>query len=272
MPGWRTDAARGGGAAMIIVLLGHEDIASLFAMSLLVTSRPEHDYRVFLSGPLAPVSVPPLLAELARADRALCGALAAAGRIAPPVRAAAELRAPNSPAGLAMLSAARPDLIASIRYRRILRDAAIAMPQHGVLNLHSGILPDYPGVMATFWALLAGDAEIGCTLHRIVDAGIDTGPVVEVLRRPSEPKASYLANLLGLYPAGVARFCAAIDCIARGDALPVRPQPPGGGRYYATPDAVALARFLAAGLRLVDDSESERLAKLVGPGNIAEAT
>ena len=49
-------------------------------------------------------------------------------------------------------------------YRRILKAAAIQIPRHGVLNLHSGLLPAYKGLMATFWATLNGEEEIGCTL------------------------------------------------------------------------------------------------------------
>jgi methionyl-tRNA formyltransferase len=251
---------------MNIVLLGHEDVASLFAMSLLVAARPAHDYRVFVSGTLPDAgATPPALRELAAAEAGLCELLRRQDRLPRAVRAATALPAPNGPAGLAVLSAAAPDLVVSIRYRRILRDAAIAISRHGVLNLHSGILPEYAGVMATFWALLEGEAEVGCTLHRIVDAGIDTGPIVAVLRRPANPAASYLANLLGLYPAGVARIALAIDRIGERGTVPVRPQPAAGGRYYSTPDAAAVARFQERGLTLTDGGEAALLANLPVP-------
>jgi methionyl-tRNA formyltransferase len=116
--------------------------------------------------------------------------------------------------------------------------------------------------MATFWALLEGETEIGCTLHRIVDAGIDSGPIVAVLRRPADPAASYLANLLALYPAGVAQIALAIDCIDEGRTIPVRAQPPAGGRYYSTPDAAAVARFWGRGMALADGSETALLKYL----------
>lgn len=250
---------------MNIVLLGHEDAASLFAMSELVAARPAHDYRAFVSGQLPQsTAIPPALGELAAADAALCERLRREDGLPPAIRAATALPAPNGPEGLAELAASAPDVVVSIRYRRILREAAISIPRHGVINLHSGILPDYAGVMATFWALLAGEAEIGCTLHRIVDAGIDTGPVIGVRRRPAEPAASYLANLLGLYPAGIAEICAAIDHLEAGRAIPARPQDPAGGRYYSTPDAAAVARFLGRGLLLADGREATLLGELPG--------
>ncbi len=38
---------------MNIILLGHDDIASKIALRLIVGQLPEHNYRLFLSGPLA---------------------------------------------------------------------------------------------------------------------------------------------------------------------------------------------------------------------------
>ena len=61
----------------------------------------------------------------------------------------------------------RADLLISIRFGMILGTEALGLPPRGVLNLHSGLLPQYRGVLATFRALLNGDAEIGCTLHWI---------------------------------------------------------------------------------------------------------
>jgi methionyl-tRNA formyltransferase len=75
----------------------------------------------------------------------------------------------NSEGGLATLAASSPDLVICIRYGGILKDRVIAIPRHGVINLHSGLLPDYRGVMATFRALLHGETEIGTTLHYNAD-------------------------------------------------------------------------------------------------------
>jgi methionyl-tRNA formyltransferase len=256
---------------MNIVLLGHDDIASLFAFASLVNLRPQYRYRLFVSGPLeSDALAPPALAELARADRALFDAFRSRPDLPSGLSAGVPLPRPNAPEGLAALRGAAPDLVISIRYRRILREQAIAVPRLGVLNLHSGILPDYQGVMATFWALLAGEPEIGCTLHRIVDAGIDTGPVVGIARSQARPGASYLANLLSLYPAGVRLLAHTVDLLAAGRALPASLQAPGEGRYYTAPDRDALARFDAARLALVDGSESGWLESCGGASKNGE--
>ena len=239
---------------MNIVLLGHEDIASLYALDGLVKRCPAHRYTVVWSGPMAGrKAAAPELERLEAADRTLFQRYL--GRSGTPelFRSAAALRAPNSPEGVETLRAARPDLVVSVRYRRILKDEAIAVPGHGVLNLHSGILPDYRGVMATFWAMLAGEPEIGTTLHRIVDAGIDTGPVVSIQRRSTDYSASYLDNVLALYADGCEKIAQAIEEIDRSGTVTTAEQPAGEGAYFGPPSESDALKFLKTGLKLGDE-------------------
>lgn len=243
---------------MNVTLLGHRDIASLYALDRVMRSMPEHRYSVFLSGELKTPGAPDArLAELARADAHLCERFIAgelAGPISGELAALPELPRPNSKQGLEKLKALRPDLVVSIRYRRILQPEFIRVAKHGVINLHSGILPDYRGVMATFWAMLAGEPQIGTTLHRIVDAGIDTGPVIEINRRPTRPKSSYLANVIGLYADGCDAIIRATRTFSTSGAVPGQPQI-AGGYYFGAPDSDALTRYESGGLTLFDGSE-----------------
>jgi phosphoribosylglycinamide formyltransferase-1 len=47
-------------------------------------------------------------------------------------------------------------------------------------------LPSFPGAHAVRDALAAGATETGCTVH-VVDAGVDTGPVLAQARVPVVP-------------------------------------------------------------------------------------
>jgi len=247
-----------------ITLLGHHDIASLYALNRVMSLLPEHNYSILLSGDLGTQAAPEdSLAQLVEADAQLCEQLLAGSIIGPVAvqlsqRPHATLPKPNSAAGLQILRDLEPELIISIRYRRILREEAIAIPEQGVLNLHSGILPDYKGVMATFWALLAGEEQIGATLHRITDSGIDTGPVMQIYRRPARPERSYLANVLGLYAGGCNMIAAAVRAIAAGEAVPAQAQT-GEGRYFCAPCAAAVRRFTEQGLILADGEEAAEI-------------
>ncbi len=76
------------------------------------------------------------------------------------------------------------DLILTCRFR-LLPPETFSRPKWGAVNLHSSLLPKYRGVHPVSWALVDGQTETGVTLHRI-DAGIDTGPVLEQAVVPIE--------------------------------------------------------------------------------------
>ena len=140
--------------AVRVVLLGHDDLSSLYALQHLMQAMPQHDYAAFLSGDLTEAADSPgELRRLADVDASLCAEFRAKRRLAKALIEAATLPQPNSAAGRRLLESLEPDLLVSVRYRRILKSEAIAIPRLGVLNLHSGVLPDYKGVMATFWAM-----------------------------------------------------------------------------------------------------------------------
>lgn len=175
------------------------------------------------------------------------------------------LPSPNNDAGLAFIQAAAPDVILSIRYGAIFKAAAIAKPRLGILNLHAGLLPEYRGVLASFRALMAGEREIGCTLHYITDGTIDTGPVVGQARVPADTRRSLFANVLSLYPSGIALMAQAIQRLATGGDLETSLQ--SGGSYYSYPTADEWDEFFRRGWRVADASDFHELyARYVRPG------
>lgn len=208
-----------------------------------------------LSGDLpAGVDSPRELQRLAEVDAGLRADFRAHGGLAKPLLHAADLAQPNSAAGRRVLESLEPDLAVSIRYRRILKSEAIAIPRLGVLNLHSGVLPDYKGVMATFWAMLHDEAEIGATLHRIVDDGIDTGPVIGIQRIPADYEATYLGNVLRLYRPGCDMVVEAIEALQTGRTLQGKTQR-RRGRYFSTPRSEDIDLFSQQGLVLASGRE-----------------
>ena len=154
-----------------------------------------------------------------------------------------------------MLAITKPHLVLSIRFGLILKQEAIDIPEFGVLNLHSGILPDYRGVMATFWAMLNQEPEIGTTLHFISDAGIDRGDIISVQTTQTDYQQSYLNNVLMLYKPGVNAMVEAVESIRRNVIPKANKQKNGAGNYYSFPDSEALTRFSDKGLNLFNYDE-----------------
>ena len=68
-----------------------------------------------------------------------------------------------------------PDLVVSAGFMRLLGPAVL--DAFTVVNSHPALLPAFPGTHAVRDALAYGVRVTGCTVH-LVDAGIDTGPVL----------------------------------------------------------------------------------------------
>ncbi len=108
----------------------------------------------------------------------------------------------NSTFALKEIANFAPDLIISIRFGQIVKAPLIAIPRFGVVNLHSGILPKYRGIMASFWAILHDEEKLGMTLHYIHDATIDTGEIIACTVNEIDRNASLLTNIHNLYDSG----------------------------------------------------------------------
>ncbi|KRE62116.1 phosphoribosylglycinamide formyltransferase [Nostocoides sp. Soil756] len=68
------------------------------------------------------------------------------------------------------------DLVVSAGFMRVLGPAVLAA--HRVLNTHPALLPSFPGAHGVRDALAHGVKVTGCTCHW-VDAGVDTGPIID---------------------------------------------------------------------------------------------
>ena len=75
------------------------------------------------------------------------------------------------------------DLVVCAGYMQLLTPAFLDRFPQRVVNVHPSLLPDFPGARAVEDALAAGVATTGVTVH-VVDAGLDTGPVVLQERVP----------------------------------------------------------------------------------------
>ncbi len=74
------------------------------------------------------------------------------------------------------VAAHRPDVVVSAGFMKILGPAVLGA--HAVLNTHPALLPSFPGAHGVRDALAHGVRVTGCTCHW-VDAGVDTGPIVD---------------------------------------------------------------------------------------------
>lgn len=115
--------------------------------------------------------------------------------IAGPVKAQAEhfdlpIQQPASfrkdPNALPALAALKPDLLVVAAYGLILPRAVLALPTYGAINVHASLLPAYRGASPITTAILDGLDKSGVSIM-LMDAGMDTGPVLSQAELPIQP-------------------------------------------------------------------------------------
>jgi methionyl-tRNA formyltransferase len=79
-----------------------------------------------------------------------------------------------------------PEVIVVAAFGQILRQEVLELPRFGCVNVHASLLPRWRGAAPIQAALLAGDEQSGTTIM-LMDAGIDTGPVLSQQAVPILP-------------------------------------------------------------------------------------
>jgi phosphoribosylglycinamide formyltransferase-1 len=75
------------------------------------------------------------------------------------------------------VSAYDPDLVVSAGFMKLVGPAFLAAFGGRFVNTHPALLPSFPGTHGVRDALAYGVQITGCTIH-LVDAGVDTGPII----------------------------------------------------------------------------------------------
>jgi phosphoribosylglycinamide formyltransferase-1 len=113
------------------------------------------------------------------------------------------------------IGAHAPALIVLAGFMRLIGPAVLARFAGRILNVHPALLPAFPGKDAAAQAIAAGVRLSGCTIH-VVDAGIDTGPIVAQAAVPVLPSDDTATLHARIQRAEHRLYPAVIDAIARG--------------------------------------------------------
>lgn len=159
----------------------------------------------------------------------------------------------------ALIDGFAPDLILCLKYGYRLTAEDIARPRCGAFNLHSGRLPERPGLHAIFWAMRAGEPAATCSLHRVA-VGIDSGALVDRCDVPIRPGASFFRTMLEVYEVGAQRMGRLAQAVAAGTPLRETPQPSGDWPMLGLPNEADIAAFEAAGGVWIDPADYLDLA------------
>ena len=155
----------------------------------------------------------------------------------------------NAPEYVEHVRRLAPDLLVSVAASQIFKTDLLSVPRLHAVNVHTGPLPKYRGMMPVFWQMYDRQKQIAVTLHTMT-VDIDLGKVLlrrevalngdrnldEVIRRMKREGANALVELLEQFEKGTVRPVAM-------DRTP--------DQYRSFPGRAEAERFRRMGYRLV---------------------
>lgn len=115
------------------------------------------------------------------------------------------------------------DLGVVAAYGRILPQALLDAPRLGMVNVHASLLPRWRGAAPVHRAVIAGDAETGVTIMRVV-AALDAGPMLAREATPILPDETSAELETRLAAIGARLLVPVIDALAHGGTVVEEPQ------------------------------------------------
>jgi methionyl-tRNA formyltransferase len=155
----------------------------------------------------------------------------------------------NDPAYVEKVRAINPDVIVSVAAPELFRKGILAAARILCLNIHSGRLPQYRGMMPNFWQLLHGESYATITVHEMVEK-LDAGPVLGTLEFPLRERDSLDRVIAQTKRAGASLMIDVLRAVAAGTTAPV-PLDMARAAYYRFPTSKDVREFRKRGHRML---------------------
>jgi methionyl-tRNA formyltransferase len=154
----------------------------------------------------------------------------------------------NAPAFLDWLRATDVDLVISVSCPQIFRRPLLELPARGALNIHGAVLPNYRGVMPSFWMLANGERDAGVSIY-FMNEQIDAGDLCAQRVFGIDPGESLHSFLIRSKAVAAELLLDVVKQMEEG-TIARQPLNLSEGSYYSWPDRMDVTRFRAAGRRL----------------------
>lgn len=156
---------------------------------------------------------------------------------------------PNDDAFLAELEALQPDIVVSFSAPLIFKKKLLAIPSLGCINLHCSYLPNFAGVMPSFWTLYKKQKTTGVTVH-YMDTKIDNGKILGQKEVQISPDETIFSLILKTKEIGGEVMCDVLRNINSGNMVP-KDNNPENGSYFSWPTIENFKDFKNQGGRLI---------------------
>ena len=156
---------------------------------------------------------------------------------------------PNEEAFLKELESLKPDLIVSFSAPLVFKNKLLAIPALGCINLHCSFLPNFAGVMPSFWTLYKKQNSTGVTVH-YMDSKIDNGKILGQKEVAITPDETIFSLILKTKEIGGEVMCDVLRAINSGEMVP-KENKPENGSYFSWPKVEDFKDFKKQGGRLI---------------------
>lgn len=175
-----------------------------------------------------------------------CSIKSAAKKLKVPYRIEKNL---NSEEYVAHVKKERPDLIISYSAPQVIKPELLGVPRYGIINVHGALLPQYRGLLPSFWYLYNEEKLGGATVH-YMSADIDDGDICEQGSVDISDCVSMFQLMKKTKLLGGELMVKAIKNFTSGD-IEVRPNKSEEGSYFTWPTVEQAKEFRKKGKRLV---------------------
>ena len=107
-----------------------------------------------------------------------------------------EANSVNAASYIETASNLEPDVIVSVAAPEIFKNQILNVPRIKCINIHSGRLPVYRGMMPNFWQLLHGESHATITIHEMVEK-LDAGGIIATHEFPLHEQDSLDRVIVG---------------------------------------------------------------------------
>lgn len=156
---------------------------------------------------------------------------------------------PNDEKFLDELEVLKPDIIVSFSAPLVFKNKLLSIPTLGCINLHCSFLPNFAGIMPSFWTLYKKQKSTGVTVH-YMDSKIDNGKILGQKEVLIEKDETIFSLILKTKEIGGEVMCDVLREIHAGKMVP-KDNNTENGSYFSWPKVEDFKDFKKQGGRLI---------------------
>jgi methionyl-tRNA formyltransferase len=155
----------------------------------------------------------------------------------------------NDPEYIGRVRELAPDVIVSVAAPEIFGAELLESAPNGCVNIHSGRLPTYRGMMPVFWQMLNSESNVTVTVHEMA-AQLDAGAVLGTVELPILPADRLSRLMVEGKREGARLLIRVLEELAQGATSPV-PLDMGQASYFSFPGHADARKLRALGHALI---------------------